>query len=202
MKKIEAEAAGFQTHEIDRLTSRPHELLIPTLHQLSISSNAQVAFCSTLSQLQAFLSTHHMNNEHPTHNSSHTAESTLILINPISLHRNIASFSSQGLSRTFASAVEATARTKNRLLVVECPNRASSQGSTTGDLSIETMHGMDDGEPEGERVTVYNDPWEEQVSILNVTTKSFGAGEKGWVGRTVKIRTVVERWCVFERPRT
>jgi hypothetical protein len=42
------------------------------------------------------------------------------------------------------------------------------------------------------------DPWEEQVSILNVTTKSFGAGERGWVGRTVKIRTVAERWFVFK----
>ena len=40
-------------------------------------------------------------------------------------------------------------------------------------------------------------PWEEEVSILNVTTKSFGAGERGWVGRTVTVRAVVGRWCVF-----
>ena len=40
-------------------------------------------------------------------------------------------------------------------------------------------------------------PWDEEVSLLNVTTKSFGAGERGWVGRTVRVRAVVGRWCGF-----
>lgn len=41
-------------------------------------------------------------------------------------------------------------------------------------------------------------PWDEEISILNVTTKSFGAGDRGWVGRTVTIRRVAERYCRFE----
>ena len=40
--------------------------------------------------------------------------------------------------------------------------------------------------------------WDDEVSILNVTTKSFAAGERGWVGRTVKVRAVAGRWCIFE----
>ncbi|KAK8212041.1 hypothetical protein IWZ01DRAFT_433398 [Phyllosticta capitalensis] len=43
------------------------------------------------------------------------------------------------------------------------------------------------------------DPWEEQLSILSVTTKSFGVGSRGWAGRTVSARAVAERWCRFER---
>lgn len=46
-----------------------------------------------------------------------------------------------------------------------------------------------------------SNPWDDEVSILNVTTKSFGAGERGWVGRTVKVRAVVGRWCVFQDAR-
>jgi len=39
------------------------------------------------------------------------------------------------------------------------------------------------------------DPLEEQVAILNVTTRSFGAGERGWAGRTVKLRSLYLGWA-------
>lgn len=42
-------------------------------------------------------------------------------------------------------------------------------------------------------------PWDEQLSMLNVTTKTFGIGERGWVGRTVSVRQVAGRWCDFVR---
>lgn len=45
---------------------------------------------------------------------------------------------------------------------------------------------------------VATNSWDEEVSMLNVTTKSFGAGERGWVGRTVAVRTVAGRWCAFK----
>lgn len=47
----------------------------------------------------------------------------------------------------------------------------------------------------GERNGRTASPWDEDLSMLNVTTKTFGAGERGWVGRTVRIRQVAERWC-------
>lgn len=42
-------------------------------------------------------------------------------------------------------------------------------------------------------------PWDEHLSMLNVTTKTFGVGERGWVGRTVTVRQVAARWCRFVR---
>jgi hypothetical protein len=38
--------------------------------------------------------------------------------------------------------------------------------------------------------------WDEDLSMLNVTTKRLGELS---VGRTVKARVVAERWCTFER---
>ncbi|KJX96515.1 hypothetical protein TI39_contig618g00014 [Zymoseptoria brevis] len=38
--------------------------------------------------------------------------------------------------------------------------------------------------------------WDEELSMLNVTTKRLGELS---VGRTVKARVVAERWCTFER---
>ena len=56
----------------------------------------------------------------------------------------------------------------------------------------------DEGGTRDEQPPGVTNPWDEEVSILNVTTKSFGVGERGWVGRTVKLRTVAARWCMFE----
>ncbi len=43
------------------------------------------------------------------------------------------------------------------------------------------------------------EPWEEQVPLLNGALRSLGIEGRGWAGRTVKIRRVLERWCVFRR---
>ncbi|KAK7538099.1 uncharacterized protein J3D65DRAFT_552077 [Phyllosticta citribraziliensis] len=51
----------------------------------------------------------------------------------------------------------------------------------------------------GQKLVISEYPWSEQLSILNVTTKSFGVGSRGWAGRTVSARAVAERWCRFER---
>ncbi|KAK7509053.1 uncharacterized protein IWZ02DRAFT_387376 [Phyllosticta citriasiana] len=97
----------------------------------------------------------------------------LCVLNMLALHRDTTSFSAQGLSRTLAIAVEAAARRGQKLVMSECPGPSDS--------------------------TVEEDPWSEQLSILNVTTKSFGVGSRGWAGRTVSARAVAERWCSFER---
>jgi hypothetical protein len=205
--RMEAEAAGLEPHIVERLASRFHDLLIPTLHQLASSSNVNVTFCATLPQLQAYLSAYHLKGHSLAHSNCNTEgkpPATMVLVNPIAIHRDTASFSAQGLSRTFAGAIEAASRTKAQLLIVECPSRAPPTAEhVTDGGDDEAMHEageyqLEAGEPEIDQ----QDPWEEQVAILNVTTKSFGAGESGWLGRTVKIRGVVERWCVFERPRT
>jgi hypothetical protein len=48
----------------------------------------------------------------------------------------------------------------------------------------------------GLRIT---DAWDQDLSMLNITTKTFGAGERAWVGRTVRIRQVAGRWFEFRK---
>lgn len=171
-----------------------HALLIPTLHQISGSQTLKLAFCSSPESLRAYLSVYGMKNDPPrgTENSSHRAGShdqpVLALLNPVAIHRGTSSFSAQGLSRTFASAVEAACRADQRLIIAECRSSVRIQGPEGLEMSD------DDREVE---IQSDGDPWDQQVAMLNVTTKSFGAGERGWVGRTVKAKAVVQRWCSF-----
>lgn len=198
LARLVAEAEGREPHAINRIVSRPHDLLVPTLHQLATSRNVKITFCATLSRLQAYLSTLHVKDSSAIGNDI-ARPSFLALVNPIALHKNVASFSAQGLSRTFASAVDAAFHLKAKLIMVECPNRAHSSQLANDESSDDLMLVEDQVERDAGPPSEDRDPWEEQVSILNVTTKSFGAGERGWVGRTVKIKTIAERWCIFER---
>jgi len=112
----------------------------------------------------------------------------LAILNAIEAHRPTSAFSAQGLNRTWAGAVEAAHSTGSRLIVAECHN--DRYAPQPADAVTSEAAEADVAPPV--------DPWDEEVSMLNVTTKTFGAGERGWVGRTVKIRTIAERWCRFE----
>jgi hypothetical protein len=181
----------------------PHPLLKqPTLHQLATSRKAKLVFCPELVHLRAYLSTLAIPTIVPTAGKN-SNNSLLTILNPINQHRATSSFSAQGLNRTFALAVEAAYATQTQLSMVECPSLGRPRGNLTEHL--------DDGydfETETETAavpppqpTLGADLWNEEVSILNVTTKSFGAGGRGWVGRTVTIRRVAERWFVFSELR-
>jgi hypothetical protein len=45
------------------------------------------------------------------------------------------------------------------------------------------------------------DPWEQEVSILNVSVRRFGSNssERAWVGRTVKAKSIAARWFQYQR---
>jgi hypothetical protein len=193
----EAEEAGLPPKKIQGLARRKHDLLIPTLRQLANAESVKVTFCETVTQLLAYLSVYQLPNEV---SDEQETRPTIALLNPVSLHRNGSSFSAQGLSRTFASAVEAAARVNARLLVAECSLRAAPFSDVLAEPRSDDLMYESAFENEQGVSSTRGDPWEEQVSILNITTKSFGAGERGWVGRTVKIRSVAERWFVFKRP--
>lgn len=182
-----------------------HRLVIPTLHQISRSHTLQIAYCPSLESLRAYLSVYGLNQELKANGVRAGSEPStyrlgartilrqplLALLYPISIHRFTSSFSAQGLARTFASAVEAAHRAGQRLVVAQCPSHVRVARPAGLGVSDD-----DHEEPEEKE----DDPWEEQVAILNVTTRSFGAGERGWVGRTVKVRQVAERWCSFSMP--
>ncbi|KAK4895386.1 hypothetical protein LTR27_006450 [Elasticomyces elasticus] len=162
---------------------------VPTLRLLLISRTIKVAFCPDTTHLRAYLATYNQpaDNQEIAGAQSHDTR-ILAIVNLIHLHRPTSAFSAQGLNRTYAGAVEAAFRSHSKLVTAECLEAANPAAKDT--------------DPEGEMLDIAhprtNSVWDEEVSILNVATKSFGAGERGWVGRTVKLRTIAARWCIFE----
>lgn len=186
----ETEPAAAETPETHAL------LKSPSLLQLTNSRKAKLVFCHDLTHLRAYLATLAIPKPRlaslgsATHvEESNRQPSLLAILNPIDIHRFTTSFSAQGLNRTFALAVEAAHATHKHLVMVEfpeCQHHEAEQAFEGFEL-----------ESEAEPTTSSVNPWDEEVSILNVTTKSFGAGGRGWVGRTVTVRRIAERWCVF-----
>jgi hypothetical protein len=209
-------SSGDTQRPVDPSTGQPftseHPLLIPTLHQLSCSTTLKLAFCPSLESLRAYLCVYNLDETLPFDNPTPSENATYILggrtvhrqpllalLNPINLHRNTSNFSAQGLSRTLASAVEAAHRSHQRLILAECPSPVhipNAEGGLTTNDDDREMEEAEEGEEQGQM----EDPLEQQVAILNVTTRTFGAGERGWAGRTVKLRRIVERWCRVEPP--
>ncbi|KAK8191789.1 uncharacterized protein BKA78DRAFT_315141 [Phyllosticta capitalensis] len=175
-----------------------HPLVIPTLHLLSCTSTIRLAFCPSLEALRAHLTV--LSADHVTEPSStkrgDTRRPILCILNFLAIHRETTSFSAQGLSRTLAIAVDAAARCGQKLVLSECPVPPETGRTEEGshEAAMEAT-GPNDGQDSADT----RDPWEEQLSILSVTTKSFGVGSRGWAGRTVSARAVAERWCRFER---
>jgi hypothetical protein len=185
-------------------------LLTPTLHLLSRSGSISVVFCPTLPSLLAHLSIYPSPvsmeediNMADTQQPNEQVVPTLALLFMLQLHSDTASNSAQGLSRTFASAVEASVRSRQRLIIVE----PTSVFSPLLDVPVrDELHSgahspeaLDHAESERVGVPEQSDPWDQPVPLLNVTSSRFGAGARGWVGRTVPVRSIAERWCVFDR---
>jgi hypothetical protein len=169
----------------------------PTLHQLATSRKIKLVFCPELVHLRAYLSTLAIPTAIST-TEKNSSNPLLAILNPITQHRATSSFSAQGLNRTFALAVEAAYATRSQLLMVECPSLGQPRDNAEllGDAGYDFEFETDTAAVQPQPPSAAN-PWDEEVSILNVTTKSFGAGGRGWVGRTVTVRRVAERWFVF-----
>lgn len=169
-------------------TDLQHIWQTPTLRLLSTSRTVKLVFCPDITHLRAYLATYRLNVskravEPDTALRLPGAVPILAILNPIELHRPTSAFSAQGLGRTFAVAVEAAHVTGSKLVFAECPAVPEPTLALQDELAE-----VDHKAP--------TDPWDEELSILNVTTKRLGAMS---VGRTVKARTVAERWCTFEK---
>lgn len=153
--------------------SNPFSNAVPTLRLLSTSRTLKLAFCPETTHLRAYLSSLPTKHQQPSSNAFpqtprlRTATPLLAILNPIALHRPTSAFSAQGLNRTFATAVDAAAAMGRKLVLCEIAG----------------------GEQDGS-------VWDEELSILNVTTKRLGEMS---VGRTVSARRVAERWCTFQK---
>ena len=180
-----------------------HPLLQQTLALLSASQTIKLSFCPTLSHLLAYLSFLSLQQPSASSNSFRTKSRTPILaiLNPIRLHRTTTAFSAQGMNKTIAAAVETAYLLGRQLLITECGECIQRTTSRNGEhVEGRNESGVDEGNGLGSEESVPG-VWDEEISILNVTTKSFGAGEKGWVGRTVTIKRIAERWCTFIKTR-
>jgi hypothetical protein len=169
------------------------DLLAPTLSNLHSSRNVQITFCSDLTNLRAYLTTlknpHVSNQIEPESKDTHDQTCPLlVIINPISIHEHTLSYSAQGFNRTFASIVDVAHGLGHQLIMVECIDPEDEY-----ETSVQEDEDMLDGNRLGTNV------WDQDLSMLNITTKTFGAGERAWVGRTVKIRQVAGRWCEFQK---
>ncbi|KAM3424361.1 hypothetical protein BST61_g11101 [Cercospora zeina] len=152
-------------------------LQIPTLRLLSTSRTLKVAFCTDITHLRAYLAVYGVNvakraRETDTALRRKDAQPILAILNPLELHRPTSAFSAQGLNRTFSNAVEAAHSTNSKLILAE----RQSQPEHIGDSHANIQQAS---------------PWDEELPILNVTTKRLGDLS---VGRTVKAQTVAQRW--------
>lgn len=185
-----------------------HRLLIPTIRLISQSLKIKVTFCPSLKVLQAHLATYPTSHIPPQADQSvevnaspvATVPATMALLNPIAVHRETTAFSAQGISKTIAAAVDAAARCERQLVIAECSTGHPPSPRDRGGEAQRSEYG--EGTSSLQHVAMGPEhAWEEEIPILNVTTKSFGTvGKDWWVGRTVKIRSVAERWCRFECP--
>jgi hypothetical protein len=158
-----------------------HPFLTPSLDILSTSSDVSIAFCPTVQSLLSYLATFPSPHSTRQNLSDSPSLQSVVLVFPLFAHIDTAANSAQGLSRMFASAVEASIRANTRLIVVE--PILSSEYDDTENIELK--------EPEPV------DPWASELPILNITSSKFRVEQRGLVGRTVSIRLVAERWCVF-----
>lgn len=180
-------------------------LSTPTLHLLSRTRSIDIAFCPDVPHLSAYLTLlAHRSPSDLASESKPTASQgrvpILAILNPIKLYRSTSSFSVQGLNRFFACAVETAALLERKLVIAECDDASSRRVNGGNEDEDEHMQDDDEGPPDDDRARlreIESSPWDQEVSMLNVTTKTFGAGDKGWAGRTVSIRRIAGRWCRF-----
>lgn len=171
---------------VDEAALAKRLLYTPTLRLLSTARTLKLAFCQDITHLRAYLATYSSSILQRNHDSDTALRQPhvrpiLAILSPIQLHRDTSAFSAQGLNRTFSVAVGAAHQTGSRLIMAEI----SYPGTST-----------DDGEQyEPPQSNATSQPSDEEVSILNVTTKRLGELSSG---RTVKLKAIASRWCTFE----
>lgn len=169
------------------------QLLAPTLRNLLTTRHVKIVFCESVQSLLAYLTAYDGASPKGEKVNREEARERIVLVDPLGLHAPTPSFSAQGLSRVFAAAAEMSWRLGASLVVAECRKNWREEGQDEEeDWNISHE---DQVSPTG----VDESPWEQEVSILNVSAKKFGSGnaDRAWAGRTVKIKRIAARWFRF-----
>ncbi|KAL4904943.1 hypothetical protein BDW74DRAFT_23910 [Aspergillus multicolor] len=149
-----------------------HELVTKTLGLLSTSHKVRTVYCPTLEHLRAYLSTGE-ESWPPATEGKQESLPLLAILNPLTLHRSTREFSAQGLSRTFASAVEVSFRANMGLVLCECRDALDPNNTELGEAC-----------------------WYADVPLLSSSLRP-GTDGNYWTGRAVPIKRVVQRWFQF-----
>ncbi|KAH7395070.1 hypothetical protein DE146DRAFT_68846 [Phaeosphaeria sp. MPI-PUGE-AT-0046c] len=174
---------------------RLQNLATPTLHNLLTTRHIKLAFCASVQTLLAYLTAY--GRDASLDAVGPVMGARMILVNPLSLHASTLSFSAQGLSRTFSAATETALKSGTALHVVECQNGSRLAEQREGeDVDMDDVNEENTAGEDAEQ-----DPWETEVSILNVSARRFGSnsGERAWAGRTVKAKRIAARWFRFQQ---
>ncbi|GCB22162.1 hypothetical protein AAWM_05047 [Aspergillus awamori] len=167
-----------------------HQILTKnTIGVLSKSSSINIVYCPTLENLRAYLSVIRspegkaaggggLQGELITEEKEEQTRRTpslMAILGPLALHVPTSEFSAQGLSRTFAAAVEVAAREGMDLVLCECRDAVDSNGGGNG---------------RGEVL------WHTQVPLLNSSVR-VGEESTSYRGGRVPVKRVLQRWFEF-----
>lgn len=184
-------ASSLQNHD-RHVTHSLEQLVAPTLHNLLTTRHVKLAFCASVQALLAYLTAYGRSGTNLADEADERER--VVLVNPLALHAPTSFFSAQGLSRCFAAAAEVALKPGVTLHIVECEGkRGRPDEHNDEDADMEN----DPPEPSAEAQT--QDPWEQEISILNVSARRFGSGsgERAWAGRTTRAKWIAARWFLF-----
>lgn len=162
-------AAAIRSQRADPSTTSRNDLLTPTIGLLANSSRIQLTFCSTLESLRAYLAA-----LGATVKEQSERQTRLVILDMVALHGTTTEFSAQGLSRTFAAAVETASRAGLDLMLCECTNSVTPSSDNWG-----------------RRL------WDTRVPLLNGSVRIRGE-DGNWGGRGVSVRQIAQRWFDFD----
>ena len=171
----------LQSTQCPTRTSPRSDILEPTIELIDRASSIEVVFCPTLQHLRAFLSTYTTVTKSDSPNNLRMTKRdgkipALALLNVINQHRETSEFSAQGISRTFAAAIEAALHSRRQLVICECSPKYASKNESQGQPDV----------------------WEEQVQIMNDINRTSQSADAPWMTSTITIRRIIARWCLFK----
>ncbi|CAI6275414.1 unnamed protein product [Periconia digitata] len=198
LSHLEQPEGGGQSDEQGRITLE--HLIIPTLRNLATARHVHVTYCASVQALLAYLSTYSGAAEEEAASHPSMTNERVVLVNPLALHAGTVSYSAQGLSRTFAAAVEAATRLDVSLVLAECDQIPTTGESSQQEDDMDVITQRNEELPHTDsNVHLVSDPWEQEVSVLSASMNKFGSGsERPWAGRTVKVKRIAARWFEFQ----
>lgn len=181
-KFLEQLSAGLSTRTREAQTeasseeglqgNNQHPLLTKTIGVLANSSRVHLVFCPTLEHFRAYLSSLRLPHQ-PTYQNVPAGGTNIVVLDLIALHYMSSEFSAQGLSRTLALLIEATAKNALSIQLCECEDAVVLQNPNRG-------HRL----------------WDLHLPILSGPSRPQDGG------RQLSARNVAQRWFRFENDAT